>query len=98
MKQLYYDVIGGRYFESTADDLSKAMITIDNLTIKNGRMSLNDLYEELGLEPISIGDGLVWVNEPMIIHPEFLVRVEDHRSCIAINFMNLQSIYNELWC
>lgn len=98
MKQLYYDAIGGRYFESTADDLLKAKIIIDNLTIKNGRMSLNDLYEELGLDPISVGDELGWVNEPMIIHPEFLVRVEDHRSCVVINFMNLKSIYNELWC
>lgn len=58
--QIVYDEMTGRYFRSSTQDLYKAVNKLGRLLICENRVSLNTFYDELGLEPIELGDTLVW--------------------------------------
>lgn len=57
---LCYDTMSGRYFRSSGDHLKK----IENMLNKRLRIehyiSLNELYDELGMDHIKLGDDIGW--------------------------------------
>lgn len=59
---LCYDVISGRYFKSELNFINKVANDLNRrmLTDICGSITLNEFYDELGLEHISIGDDLGW--------------------------------------
>lgn len=59
---LCLDVISGRYFKSDIDRIKKAANELNRqmLTDPFGYVSVNEFYDELGLEHISVGDELGW--------------------------------------
>lgn len=61
-KSLCYDPQFGQYFESTIDDIKRAVTELNYRMINRGEeyVSLNDFYDELGIERIDVGEQLGW--------------------------------------
>ena len=61
-KTLCYDPQFGQYFESTIDDIKRAVTELNYRMIDQGEeyVSLNDFYDELGVERIDVGEELGW--------------------------------------
>ena len=61
-KTLCYDPQFGQYFESSIDDIKRAVTELNYRMVDQGEeyVSLNDFYEELGVERIDVGEELGW--------------------------------------
>lgn len=58
---LCYDHISGRYFRSSPDTIAKVENEINRKLISQDYASLNELYVELGLDPLNVvGNDLGW--------------------------------------
>ena len=57
-----YDAISGRYFKSDKDKIQRAVNELNRgmMTDIVGYVSLNEFYDELGLDHIAVGDDLGW--------------------------------------
>jgi hypothetical protein len=92
---LCYDAMFGRYFLSDIDAIKRAMNNI-NADIFSGNMyaSLNDFYDELGLEPVEIGDKLGWNTDDKGLEVLFSSTItKDNRACVVISY-NIAPDYN----
>ena len=88
-KTLCYDHLSGRYFYSDIELIRRAAnnLNSDMLVGIGMYMSLNDFYDEIGLEHIPLGDELGWVVDKGIIRPEFSSHItDDGRPCIVLGF------------
>jgi len=54
------DSITGRYFESNVDMIKKSMRILNSRLLEDGILSLNDMFDELGLPNIKYGDDMGW--------------------------------------
>ena len=59
-EELFYDEFAGRYFKSTFEELDVAIANINELLMSNEYVELNDLYENLGLDPTEYGSIIGW--------------------------------------
>lgn len=90
-EHLCYDPISSRYFKITANALHEAEIELNRAMLHDisGYASVNDLYDELELEHIDIGDELGW-------NTSNLVKIELHGTkvapdgspCLVIDYVN----------
>ena len=55
-----YDVYTGRLFRATPNKLEKALNTVVKTMLREGYVSLNELYYELGLDSVKLGNNLGW--------------------------------------
>ena len=74
---LCYDHMSGRYFKSDIDKINKAVNVINNRILHDFYASLNDLYSELGLYTVSLGDKLGWNSDMGLIEVEFSSQLAD---------------------
>lgn len=58
--KLFYDEIGGRYFEATLNDIQNALYQANRLYNLHMTFSLNELYDLLKLPRIESGEVLGW--------------------------------------
>lgn len=67
-KTLCFDPISGRYFHSSIEKIKSVENKLNKEMIHDfsGYISLNDFYDEIGLEHISIGDDLGWNTDKLI--------------------------------
>lgn len=87
---LIFDPISGRYFKSKVDIIKKAEIKLNQEMLQSfvGYASINDFYDEIGLDRISIGEELGWNTENLVnIHIGSTVKDED-TPCIVIDHIN----------
>lgn len=63
---LCYDKMSGRYFRSSVEAIRKAESKLNKQLISEMYVSLNDLYFELGLSPIGMGDEIGWNIDELI--------------------------------
>lgn len=65
---LCFDPISGRYFKSNIDRIKRAENELNKQMLQDitGYVSLNDFYDELGLDRTAIGDDLGWNVEKLI--------------------------------
>lgn len=85
---LCYDGVFGRYFKSDIDTIKRAINSI-NRKIVAGDMyvSLNEFYDEIGLEPIEIGNQLGWNIDDGEIEIEFSSQLAaDGTPCLVIGY------------
>lgn len=88
---LCYDHISGRYFRSSPDAIAKAENEINRKLISHDYVSLNELYVELGLEPLNVvGNDLGWNISKM---PDRTLEIgftaviaEDGMPCLALDY------------
>lgn len=67
-KTLCYDPISGRYFYSSIEKIKSAENKLNKTMIHDfsGYVSLNDFYDEIGLDHTSVGDDLGWNTDKLI--------------------------------
>lgn len=83
---LCYDHISGRYFKSDIDQIKRAINILNRQLLSEMYMSLNEFYDELGLDHIGIGDELGWNVEDGIIDPYFGSQIADGTPCIVLDY------------
>ena len=84
-----YDVISGRYFESDIDRIKRAENELNNKLLRDDYVSLNEFYDELGLDHIyPIGDDLGWDIAHGMVNIDFSSHIceDDGVPCIVVNY------------
>lgn len=87
---LCYDYMSGRYFESDIDLIKTAQNNLNEKLFNSfgGTVSLNDLYDELNLDHIGVGEDLGWNTENRVdIHIGY-GGADDGRPCIIVSHNN----------
>lgn len=86
---LCYDSISGRYFKSDIDKIKRAENELNKRMLDDMYISLNELYDELGLGNTSIGDLLGWNLDQGLIEIHFSSQLaEDGTPCVVIDYNN----------
>ena len=84
---LCYDHHSGRYFKSDIDKIKKAVNEVNRLMLRDNYVSLNDFYDELGLEHTKIGNELGWSISDGLVELYFSSQIaDDGTPCIVINY------------
>ena len=78
-KTLCFDPISGRYFMCSIETIKKAENTLNKQMLHDisGYVSLNEFYDELGLDHTSVGDDLGW-NTDQLIDINFSSQLNDN--------------------
>lgn len=74
-KALIYDAYSGRYFKSSIEHLKRIEADMNADLLKHGWVSLNDIYNAIGLEPIQLGEDI-----------GFKFEIDDISSRVEFNF------------
>ena len=88
---LCYEPLSARYFYSDLDKIKGAINNLNERMLNDpfGYLSLNDLYDELGLEPTSLGDSLGWNISGGIIRWDFHPKLSpDNEPVLALDYIN----------
>src|SRR5580765_1923963 len=83
---LCYDMLTGRYFESTMEDIKRAENKLNNELNHFQSASLSYFYEEVGLEPTTYTDSVGWRADGMVEVKISTTMSTDGRPCLAIDF------------
>lgn len=89
-----YDPYSGRIFESSVNEIDKAVNRANTILFADYRLSLNDMYDELGLAHNKDGNDIGWNMDDAITHfKDFPIRAqysshldENKRPCLAVEF------------
>lgn len=86
---LCMDGYTNRYFESDIDELAKANNRFNAFLIREGEATLNDLYDELGLDHIDVGYSVGWslnkLGRELVDLSTSAQMAADGRPCIVVN-------------
>lgn len=84
---LCYDAVSGRYFKSDIDKIKSAICDLNIRLMDEMYISLNELYYELGLRDIEIGDDLGWNIDNGKIDVRYSSTLsEDGTPCLVISY------------
>lgn len=85
---LCYDLISGRYFKSSMNELKRVENIANKNLLRDGYISLNEVYYELGLSSIHIGDELGWNVDDGLIEMRIMPEMSDNdKPCLAIEYV-----------
>lgn len=88
---LCYDVLSGRYFKSDIETLKRAVniLNRDMLSSFDNSISLNDFYNEIGLESTPTGECLGWNVNKGLVELSFSTQLTSTDiPCVVIDFKN----------
>ncbi len=87
---LCYDHWSGRYFKTDVEKIRKAANEVSRRMLDEIYISLNDLYDEIGLSPVKIGDELGWnVNRTGLVEVRLGAQLaEGDIPCIVLDYVN----------
>ena len=91
MEELFYVKQGNHYFKSTIEKVKAAFCRINYQILCDGFVSLNELYNILGLEEITYGEDIGWRIMYSADFELFQIVDEQHGPCTLINILNLHS-------
>ena len=86
---LFLDPISMRLFKSDINKVKRAQNEINERMLKSafyGYASLNDFYDEIGLEPTSQGDDLGWNLDELMDVSFGAGLTKDDKPCIVLNY------------
>jgi hypothetical protein len=86
---LFLEPLSRRYFKSDIELIRKAENKLNKEMLQgiSGYVSLNEFYDEIGLEHTDLGDDLGW-NVDKLIDIEFDPTItDDEKPCLAIHYM-----------
>lgn len=84
---LCYDKLSGRYFKSDIDKIKKSINELNHQINKTFYISLNDFYDEVGLEHTELGDVLGWNSDMGLLELHFSSHLADEGTpCLALDF------------
>lgn len=86
-EHLCYDEITGRYFKSSQNKIKEAQNVINDRLRDEMWVSLNDLYYELGLPNVRVGDDLGWNVDDGYLDIILSSRIaEDGTPCLTLDY------------
>lgn len=87
---LILDPLSRRYFRSKVDYIKKAENKLNKQMLQSftGYVSINDFYDEIGLETTDVGDELGWNAEHLINIRIGSTVVDENTPCIVIDHIN----------
>lgn len=81
------DVLSGRYFESSVNELERARNEINNMMLNYDYVSLNEFYDEIGLKHTKLGDDLGWHIDQGYVALEFDTQLDaDGVPCLVLDY------------
>lgn len=84
---LCYEEITGRYFKSDIESIKQTENKINKYLLRDGSVSLNQIYYELGLEGVKIGEDLGWNVDNGLIEFDYSSQLaSDGQPCLVLNF------------
>lgn len=84
---LCFDRISGRYFKSDIETLKKIENKLNRKMMDTTFISVNELYLEVGLSPVILGDELGWDIGRGLIEMRFSAQLTDNgEPCIVLDF------------
>lgn len=84
---LCYDAISGRYFKSDIEKIKRIVNELNRHMLIHDYISLNEFYDELGLDHIPIGDDLGWCITDGFFDPVFSSQLaDDGTPCIVLGY------------
>lgn len=84
---LCYDSLSDRYFRSNIDTLKKIELRLNRRMLDEHFISLNELYLEMGLNPVELGDDLGWHIDKSYINMKFSSHLtSDGDAAIVIDY------------
>ena len=87
---LCYDMHSGRYFKSNMEEIKGIANKVNYKLMQDNFISVNDFYEELGLEPTVTGYDFGWNVEDGLIELYFTSTLtEAGQPCLALHFDNM---------
>ena len=90
---LCYDMHSGRYFKSNMDEIKRKLNEINYKLMQDNILSVNDFYDQIGLDPISTGYDFGWLVDDGLIRLYFTSTLtEDGQPCLAVHFDNMPRI------
>lgn len=85
---LCYDMMTGRYFQSTVEEIKRAENKINHELVNFMSASLSSFYDEIGLPATTYTDSVGWNMNNRMEVTFSTVMSSDDRPCIAIDFVN----------
>lgn len=85
-KVLCMDMLTGRFFESSMEDLKRAENKINHVINNQMGASLSEFYDELGLAPTPYTETVGWNPDKMIELKISATVAPDGRPCLAVDF------------
>lgn len=86
-KTLCLDSIGGRQFTTEIDRIKRAENVINRKLLNNMYVSLNEFYDELGLEHTKLGNDLGWKMEDGYVTIEYYPQLtEKDEPCLVLDY------------
>lgn len=87
---LCYDDLSGRYFKSDIDKIKKIINELNHQMNKTYYISLNDFYDEIGLEHTKLGDSLGWNSDMGLLELHFSSHLADEGTpCLSLDFTTM---------
>lgn len=80
------DSLSGRYFMSSMEKLKSAENNINHTLINGVWVSVNELYDELGLQHTKMGDDLGWNTDNLVQFKYSTTLADNGKPCIVLDF------------
>ena len=81
-----FDYHSGRYFKTSIDKLKKIENELNARLLREDYISLNDLYDELGLSFTQVGEDLGWHVSKGLIEFGFSSQLVNDTPCLVLNY------------
>lgn len=85
-QSLCYDTLSGRYFLSDYDSVLRVESEINRRIINDMWVVLNDVYYELGLKPIDLGEYVGWNVDNLLHFTKSSCIADDGRPCLVLGY------------
>lgn len=87
---LFFDSYSGRYFKSDINAMDKCINYANHFLVMNGQMTLNDIYEIIGLESTTLGDYFTYYASDDLIEINYSSKLtSDNEPCVVMQFSTL---------
>lgn len=86
---LCFDNFSKRYYRSDIEQIRQAVNRFNYRLLRSGWLCINEFYDEIGLEPIELGDEFGWVAERNILELRLDTKMakDSGEPCLVIGYM-----------
>jgi hypothetical protein len=85
-KVLCKDMMSGRYFECTNEDLKRAENWVNHELLHHNDCSLSEFYGQIGMDATSYSDSVGWNSASAVELQITTALTPDNRPCLAVDF------------
>lgn len=91
--QLFYDPLSGRYFTSDKNSILAAKNEANKFIVSDMWITVNEWYNQLGLENIGLADDVGWNIDNLIDLSFTPASTNDDRTCFVLGYYNFPIYY-----